>query len=540
MSVDIKGVIARVISRLKDLDEVSKKAIEGSLWETLPKILKDTALKRSALSEMLCGEASKWDNETEVSFLSRVLAYPSKALPMCSAVTIEHFYEPFNALVWLACATLWKQGKVVSTDTVYSFLNERGHKIDVLALDALPSAAPANTDYTWNEFPGLIGTLSDYALARNVVKICLETAETIFTKSAEESPAIRTDAIARLGQIKSGTITKVVDAATLSDEFAASYAEKLRRKESGEDVFGVPTGFWAMDKLIGGWQKSDLIIIAARPSMGKTALLLALLYSAAKAGKPVLFFSMEMSRLQIMTRLFAISKEVDYKNFRDTVLSESEQAALTIFSREFASLPFFIEDSANLSAQYISDVTGAYVQSEGVELVGVDYLQLMKHSTDHKADPTRTVANASNGLKSVAKRYNVPVIALSQLNREVDKRVDKIPTLSDLRQAGEIEQDADIVGFVYRPEYYHIEANEGGVSTAGLGQLVIAKHRNGALDTVDMFYDRRYASFKELSQRPDNYGDFAPAIDQNYENFAAQFITPEDDLGQLDLTTVKF
>jgi len=326
-------------------------------------------------------------------------------------------------------------------------------------------------------------------------------------------------------------INKVVDSQTLSSNVLSKYAEKKRRKLAGESVFGVPSGYYFMDRLTGGWQDTDLIIIAGRPSMGKTSFALANMLNAAKRGHGVLFHSLEMDKEQIVQRLFAMEKEISYEKFRDTTLTDEEERQLNAFANYFATLPFFIDDTGGVSAQYIQDTTERYVREYGIKMVVVDYLQQMAHSTDRRAKTIDTVGDASSGLKNVAKANKVPVIALSQLSRNVEQRPDKKPIMSDLRESGKIEQDADLICFLYRPEYYKILEDEEGRDTTGVAQIIVAKHRNGALDTIPLFFDARYASFKELSERPENYGAVAPnsSPDQGSfdEDFLEALVTPD-------------
>jgi replicative DNA helicase len=496
-----------------------KDAIEKHLWEVLPKVFKDVALQKSALYRMLTGEEARWDNELEVAVLSRVLAYPSDALNLCASINADYFYEPMHAAIWLAISALYKGGKPVATDTVFAFLNERNIQIDVLYLEGLPKSAPDNSPYTWEEFPGLIASLADFFLLRQVCDACLEAIETSFKEVPDNASAIRANLINTLSRFSSGSISRVVSPDQLAQGLSASYAAKKAKKEAGQSVFGVPSGFQGIDRLFGGWQNSDFIVIAGRPAMGKTAMLLAIFYSAAKAGKPVLFFSLEMSKEQLVTRLFCMEKEVSYDLIRDTKLNPWQEQQLEDFCRDFENIPFYIEDTPSISAQYVSDVTAKYVQEVGITMVGIDYLQLMTSSSKKRnMNRTEEVGECSKGLKAAAKRFNIPIITLSQLSREVEKRADKIPMLSDLRESGDIEQDTDIVAFVFRPEYYQITEDDQGRSTAGMGYFIVAKNRNGALDTIPLFYNAKYAKFQEVWQKPEDYvSPNAPRQEYDFE-----------------------
>ena len=281
-----------------------------------------------------------------------------------------------------------------------------------------------------------------------------------------------------------------------------SIGERMQRATEGNVLTGVGTGFRDLDKMTSGWQKSDLIIIAARPGMGKTSFTLALARnSAVELQKPVAFFSLEMSTGQLVQRLISMETELSADKLRKGTLEHHEYKQLTTKIDKLKSAQIIIDDTPALNVFELRAKCRRYKERFGIEMIIIDYLQLMTGGTDGKTNFNREqeISQISRSLKTIAKELNVPVIALSQLNRSVETRGGmKRPQLSDLRESGAIEQDADIVIFLYRAEYYKIDQDEAGDPTRGIGEVIIAKHRNGELGTVKTKFIGQYAKFAEL------------------------------------------
>jgi replicative DNA helicase len=266
--------------------------------------------------------------------------------------------------------------------------------------------------------------------------------------------------------------------------------EDLRQQE--EDITGVPTGFPSLDKVTYGWQNSDLIILAARPSVGKTAFALNLARSAAlDPTKPtgVAFFSLEMSSTQLVQRILSAESEIMLEKISRGKLEEYEMKQL--YKKGIDRLnkaPIYIDDSAALNIFELRAKCRRLKNKYNIGLIIIDYLQLMSGSADRNSNREQEISKISRDLKSLAKELNIPIIALSQLSREVERRKEgnKMPQLSDLRESGAIEQDADMVMFLYRPEYHDITTNENGESNKGETHVKIAKHRNGSLETIKL------------------------------------------------------
>jgi replicative DNA helicase len=269
--------------------------------------------------------------------------------------------------------------------------------------------------------------------------------------------------------------------------------EDLRHKN--EDITGVPSGYSALDRITYGWQSTDLIILAARPAVGKTAFALNLARNAAiHPGKqtPVALFSLEMSAGQLVQRILAAESEIWLEKIARGKLEEHEMKQLYARGiQKLAQAPLFIDDTPALNIFELRAKCRRLKNKHNIGLIIIDYLQLMSGTGENRnSNREQEISNISRNLKALAKELSVPIIALSQLSREVEKRGTKegsrVPQLSDLRESGAIEQDADLVMFLYRPEYYDINTNEAGENIKGLTEIKIAKHRNGMLDTVKL------------------------------------------------------
>ena len=295
--------------------------------------------------------------------------------------------------------------------------------------------------------------------------------------------------------------------------------EELEKKKNNKDgLTGVASGFTALDRITSGWQNTELTIIAARPAMGKTAFVVSAMRNAAVEWKiPVAMFSLEMSATQLMLRLISAEAEIDSNKLRKGKLENHEWVQLHQKIKNLSSAPIYIDDTPALSILEMRAKCRRLKAQFDIGLVIIDYLQLMTADSGGGAKGNREqeIAAISRAMKNLAKEINVPVIALSQLSRAVETRGgDKRPQLSDLRESGSIEQDADMVMFLYRPEYYKITQDEQGNSTEGVGEVIIAKNRSGDVDTVKLKFIGKYTKFTDLdgfySPLPgqDNFGDF--------------------------------
>ena len=284
---------------------------------------------------------------------------------------------------------------------------------------------------------------------------------------------------------------------------AISNLELLRDRTDG--LTGIPSGLTALDRMTSGWQPSDLVIIAARPAMGKTAFVLSVARNAAvDHQRPVVVFSLEMSSVQLVNRLIAGETEIEQEKLKKGNLADHEWQQLHSRIGRLTEAPIIIDDTPALNVFEFRAKCRRLKAQHDIQMVIVDYLQLMHGKSEGKGGGNREqeIGSISRALKSVAKELNVPVLALSQLSRAVESRPgnSKRPMLSDLRESGSIEQDADMVLFLYRPEYYGLTEDEEGRSTAGVGEVIIAKHRNGETGIVPLKFVGKYVKFTDLDE----------------------------------------
>jgi replicative DNA helicase len=273
--------------------------------------------------------------------------------------------------------------------------------------------------------------------------------------------------------------------------------EKARQRKDG--LSGVPSGFTALDRITSGWQKTDLIIIAARPSMGKTAFVLSMARNmAVDHNRSVAVFSLEMSSIQLVNRLIAAETELGNDKLKTGRLENYEWEHLNRKISALEKAPIFVDDTPALSIFEFRAKCRRLKMQHDIQVVIVDYLQLMTAGTDNRGSREQEVSTISRSLKAIAKELNIPILALSQLNRSVESREGKRPQLSDLRESGAIEQDADIVTFIHRPEYYGMTEDDSGNSLIGVAEIIIAKHRNGATGDVHLAFKKELAKFSDM------------------------------------------
>lgn len=299
---------------------------------------------------------------------------------------------------------------------------------------------------------------------------------------------------------------------------AINRIEELRTKTG--DISGVPSGFIELDKITNGWQPTDLVIIAARPAVGKTAFALNLARNAAMhpvRPTPVGVFSLEMSNAQLVQRILCAQSEIHMEKISRGRLENHEMEQLYNKGvKALSQAPIYLDDSAALNVFELRAKARRMVSRHNVGMIVIDYLQLMSGGGDNKGNREQEISGISRALKQLAKELKVPILALSQLSRAVESRKEgnKIPQLSDLRESGAIEQDADMVMFIYRPEYYEINANEQGESVKGETHIKIAKHRNGSLETIKL---KALLHIQKFIDWDDNETNFGPGLPSNFK-----------------------
>ena len=295
-------------------------------------------------------------------------------------------------------------------------------------------------------------------------------------------------------ELSQGNVKKEVE--SMQQVLRDAYEQLLDASKNDDGLSGVPSGFDALDKLTLGWQKSDLIIIAARPAMGKTAFVLSMAKNMAVDNNiPVAVFSLEMSSVQLVNRIISSTAEIPSSVLKTGRLSTEQWNSLNDKLRSLENAPMYIDDTPALSISEFRSKIRRLKQLHDIKIAIIDYLQLMSAGSNMQSRE-QEVSTISRNLKAIAKEVNIPIIALSQLSRQVEQRGgDKRPQLSDLRESGAIEQDADMVIFIHRPEYYGLKTDEAGNSLIGVAEIIVAKHRNGAVDEVRLQFKSEFTQF---------------------------------------------
>ena len=340
-------------------------------------------------------------------------------------------------------------------------------------------------------------------IQRSLIKISNEIIEDSYNVSTDVFDLLDS-AESKLYDITQGNIKRSSETA---QDLVIQAKKKIEEIANKEGLSGIPSGFTEVDKLTSGWQPSDLIIIAARPGMGKTALTLSMARNiAVEHNVPVAFFSCEMSSVQLITRLISSETGLSSEKLRTGNLEKHEWEQLNVKVKGLEKAPLFIDDTPSLSIFDLRAKARRLASQHGVKIIMIDYLQLMTAGGGkNTGNREQEISTISRNLKALAKELNVPVIALSQLSRAVETRGgSKRPLLSDLRESGAIEQDADIVSFIYRPEYYKIEEwdDEQHTTTDGQGEFIVAKHRNGGLDEIRLKFVGHLGKFENLDTFP--------------------------------------
>ncbi|MFH2096611.1 MAG: replicative DNA helicase [Bacteroidota bacterium] len=446
--------------------------------------------------------------ELEEAVLGAVMLEKNAIHVVTEFLKPECFYKDAHRTIFEVIMKLFKEMKAIDMLTVSDELrNQRkleevgGYLYITMLTSKIASAAHL-------EFHARI--IVQKYIQRELIRVSSEIQKRAFDDN-EDIDNLLDFSENELFNIAQGSIKKDVASITVLIDDAFKHIEKAGEK--GEGLIGVPSGFTSIDRITSGWQKSDLVIIAARPSMGKTAFVLSMARNiAVEHNRPVAIFSLEMSSLQLVNRLIVSETHIPGEKIKNGRLEPYEWEQMEIQTRDLAKSPLYIDDSAAISIFELRAKARRLKQQYKIELLIVDYLQLMTGGGDIRGgNREQEVSNISRSLKAMAKDLEIPVIALSQLNRSVEMRSgDKRPQLSDLRESGAIEQDADIVMFIHRPEKYGITQDEEGNSTKGLAEIIIAKHRNGAIADVSLKFQEKYAQFSEFNMISDDLAEPVP------------------------------
>ena len=419
---------------------------------------------------------------------------------VCEILKPEAFYNPANQKIYEAIQTLSANGKPIDMLTVTEqlrtnkTLEEVGGAIRISELTGLVSSA-ANV-----EFHARI--VAQKYLARELISYSSQVQQLAFDESIDVYDLMQ-EAEGKLFEISRNTLKR--DVIPIENAVAEAIKKIEDAANRPEGLSGLESGFYKLDRLTSGWQNSDLIIIAARPAMGKTAFVLSMAKNmAVDYNHPVAVFSLEMSSLQLTNRLISNICSLEGEKIKNGQLSQPEWENLMTRTRNLSTAPLYIDDTPSLSIFELRTKARRLVKEKGVQAIIIDYLQLMNATGMKFGSREQEVSTISRNLKQLAKELNIPIIALSQLNRSVetraaDDKMGKRPQLSDLRESGAIEQDADIVCFIHRQDYYNKSGKDAeGNDIRGLAEFIVAKHRSGATDTIDLRFVSKYARFENL------------------------------------------
>ncbi|MDO4271675.1 MAG: replicative DNA helicase [Candidatus Saccharibacteria bacterium] len=428
----------------------------------------------------------------ELSLLGSVLIDDEVMVDIADKISANDFYDPRHRLIYGGMVKLYQKHSPIDMLTLGNELRS-SHKLEEIGgaeylgelTNYVPSAAHAV------EYANIV---REAALRRNLTKAGEAIANMAY-ETKEDVQALLARAEANLYSVSEGSQQSEMESldTLLGDAF-----EKMTYLQQHKDKLrGVQTGFKDLDKMTAGLQKSDLIILAARPAMGKSTLAQNIAYNVAmREKKGVLFFSLEMSNGQVIDRMVSEAAGVDSWNIRTGNLSQEDFSKISDAMAEMNDAPMFFDDKPGMTVMEMKTKAQRIAHKVPLGLVVVDYLQLMSGSKNYGDNRVQEISEISRGLKLMARELDVPVLALSQLSRSVEQRPDKRPMLSDLRESGSIEQDADIVMFVYREDYYNPDTERKHIT-----DLIIGKHRNGPVGTVELYFHPDRLKFMSLEKR---------------------------------------
>jgi replicative DNA helicase len=443
------------------------------------------------------------DLEAEKAVISGLLLDNSAIHGVLTELRPDDFYHPAHRTLYESIIALGDESQPVDLHTLSNHLSNR-KALDAVG-GALFLAEVADYESTAANVLHHARIVREKSLRRRLITAATEIVASVYDEPepADKLLDLAEGRIFALGQEQARTSFQ-----SLRDEMhdTFDFVEALREGT----ITGVPTGFDDLDKLTGGFQRGDLIIVAARPSMGKTALALNMARNAAvQSGRRVGVFSLEMNRRSLVLRLLSSEAEVDVSRFHRGYVSTRDLSHLATAAGRLSNAPIWIDDSSSLTVLEMRAKARRLKHEHGLDLLVVDYLQLAQGAANAE-NRNQEISQISRGLKGLAKELDIPVIALSQLSRAPEQRGEghRRPMLADLRDSGAIEQDADLVMFIYRAEFYDRGENP---ENAGVAEIIVAKQRNGPTDTVKLQFDRQYARFRSLSDRGDDYGPPPPA-----------------------------
>lgn len=435
--------------------------------------------------------------EAEASLLGAILIDAEALVKIADAVSVDDFFDPKHQRIYEAVVALYERRSPIDVLT----LSDQLKTVGFLDMIGGPSYLTELTNFvpTATHVEQYADIVAQKAMRRRLIRTSQELTDLGYDESKALKELIE-EAETRLFQVSQQHVKQSV--VSLENILAESFDRLDELHKDKGKIRGIPTGFRDIDNTLAGLQRSDLLILAARPAMGKTAFVLNLAHNVAiGARESVLFFSLEMSKEQLVDRLLSMESGVDAWALRTGNLTDQDFERLGEALGRLSEAKIFIDDTPGVSISDLRTKARRQAHQHGLGLIIVDYLQLMSGGSRFAGSDNRVqeISEISRGLKGVARELNVPVIALSQLSRSVENRTPQIPQLADLRESGSIEQDADVVAFIYREDYYNPETENKNITT-----ILIKKHRHGATENVDLFFDRDKQKFRSLDTKHSN------------------------------------
>lgn len=434
------------------------------------------------------------NTDAEASLLGAILIDADALVKIADQVSADDFYDERHRYIYEAAIHLYDQHSSVDVLTLANQM-KANKTLDLVGgsgyLTELTNYVP-----TASHIEQYADIVAQKALRRRLIQAAQEIVGMGFNETGGLRELIE-EAETRLFEVSQRHVRQ--DVISLENILSASFDRLDDLHKNKGKVRGVPTGFRDLDNILAGLQRSDLFILAARPSMGKTALALNIAHNVAvQSQMPVLFFSLEMSKEQLVDRLLALESGVDAWNLRTGSLSDTDFEKIGQAMGALSEAPMFIDDTPSITVSELRTKARREAHRRDIGLIIVDYLQLMSGGGRYNSEGNRVqeISEISRGLKSVARELNVPVMALSQLSRSVESRSPQIPQLADLRESGSIEQDADVVAFIYREDYYNPETDRKNIT-----DVFIKKHRNGPTGAAELYFDRDKQRFRSLDTK---------------------------------------
>ncbi len=448
----------------------------------------------NTLERIRTKQAQPQNTDAEASLLGAVLIDADAIVKIADNISATDFFDPRHQHIYEAIVYLYEKRQAIDILTLSDQLRNSGY-LDLVG-------GPAYLTELTNFVPTAshVEQYADIVAQKSMRRRLIQTSHEIGGLGFDESKSLKDlieEAESRLFKVSQQHVKQTI--VSIEDILADSFERLDELHKDKKSVRGIPTGFKDMDNVLAGLQRSDLFILAARPSMGKTAFVLNLAHNVAvEAKEPVLIFSLEMSKEQLVDRLLSMQSGVDAWALRTGNLSDTDFEKLGEAMGVLSEAPIYIDDTPGITVSDMRTKARRESHQGQLGLVIVDYLQLMSGGSRFSGDGNRVqeISEISRGLKGMARELNVPLISLSQLSRSVESRSPQIPQLSDLRESGSIEQDADIVAFIYREDYYNPETDRKNIT-----DILIKKHRNGPLGNVELYFDKDKQKFRSLDTR---------------------------------------